>query len=146
MDAHNAIVRTITLYGQLIDDLRLDEWGELFTEDATWSAPGVSFRGRSEIVKGVGAMEPKTKGQVKHLAFTPIIELDGDNRARAWTDLITLAKSKQGTWSIVSVGRYYDLLEYSDGRWRFANRTCDVDWQADGGQKLELELLRPPAR
>jgi hypothetical protein len=143
MDAFNAIVRTITLYGQLIDDLRLDEWGELFTEDAIWSAPGITFRGRSEIVKGIGAMMPKTKGQVKHLAFNPIIEFDSDNSAHAWTDLVTLTKSEKGTWAISSVGRYYDSIEYAEGRWRFASRTCDVDWQTDG--ETTLELLLPPA-
>jgi SnoaL-like domain len=142
MDSYYEIQRLIALYGQLLDDLRLDEWGELFTEDAVWSLPGVSFRGRAEIVKRVGAMEPKEKGHVKHLAFTPIIEFEGEHRASAWTDLLALTKSADGVWTTAAVGRYYDTMEYAGGRWRFTSRICDVEWP---GATEPLKLRRPPS-
>jgi 3-phenylpropionate/cinnamic acid dioxygenase small subunit len=143
MDPCYEIQRVITLYGQLLDDLRLEEWGRLFTEDAVWSLPGVTLRGRAEIVRGVGAMEPKERGHIKHLAFTPIIDLDGKERASAWTDLLVLAKSEEGAWTVVAVGRYYDTFEQSGGRWRFKSRICDVEWQ--GAQLDPLMLCRPPS-
>jgi SnoaL-like domain len=142
MDSRYEIQRLIALYGQLLDDLRLDEWGGLFTEDAVWSLPGVSFRGRAEIVKGVGAMEPREKGHVKHLSFTPIIDFEGEHRAYAWTDLLALTKSEGGAWTIAAAGRYYDTLEFSHGRWRFSSRVCDVEWP---GASEPLKLRRPPS-
>jgi SnoaL-like protein len=143
VDSHYEIARVIALYGQLLDDLRLKEWGELFTEDAVWSLPGVSFRGRTEIVKGVGAMEPKEKGHVKHLTFSPIIDFEGVDRAFAWTDLQVLTKSGAGAWTIAAVGRYYDSFERAGGRWRFKSRVCDVEWP--GAELDPAQLRRPPS-
>jgi SnoaL-like domain len=143
MDSFYEIQRVVALYGQLLDDLRLDEWGELFTEDAVWSLPTVSFQGRAEIVKGVGAMEPGERGRVKHIALTPIIDLEGERRAHAWTDLLVLTKSEQGAWNVAAAGRYYDMLEFSHGRWRFKSRICDVEW--DGIAFDPTKLRRPPS-
>lgn len=143
MDSIYEIARLIALYGQLLDDLRLEEWGELFTEDASWSLPTVSFEGRSEIVKGVGAMEPAQPGRVKHIAFTPVIEFETEHRAHAWTDLLALMKSESGAWTIAAAGRYYDTLEFSGGRWRFKSRLCDVEWNGVGFDPARLR--RPPS-
>jgi hypothetical protein len=143
MDTTYEIQRVIALYGQLLDDLRMAEWGELFAEDAIWSLPTVSFHGRAEIVKGVGAMEPAQRGRVKHIALTPIIELESERIAHAWTDLLVLTKSEQGAWSVAAAGRYYDTLEFSAGRWRFKSRICDVEW--DGIAFDPAKLRRPPS-
>jgi 3-phenylpropionate/cinnamic acid dioxygenase small subunit len=143
MDSLYEIQRVIALYGQLLDDLRLEEWGELFAQDAVWSLPTVSFHGRAEIVKGVGAMEPKQKGNVKHVALTPIIDFDGEHRAHAWTDLFVLTKSEQGAWTVAATGRYYDTLEFTTGRWRFKSRICDVEWEGAGTDPAKLR--RPPS-
>lgn len=143
MDSIYEIQRVIALYGQLLDDLRLAEWGELFTEDAVWALPTVSFYGRAEIVKGVGAMEPKERGHIKHIAFTPVIEFETEHRAHAWTDLLALAKSERGAWIVAAAGRYYDTLEFSHGRWRFKSRMCDVEW--DGVRFDDAKLRRPPS-
>ncbi len=141
VDPVYGIQRLIALYGQLLDDLRLEQWGELFTPDAVWSLPTVSFQGRGEIVNGVGAMEPKEPGQVKHLAFTPIIEFEDEHHAWAWTDLIALMKSERGTWAVVAAGRYYDTLIFWEGRWRFKSRICDIEWD---GVRFDRTKLRPP--
>jgi hypothetical protein len=137
------IQRVIALFGQLLDDLRLEEWGELFAEDAVWSLPTVSFKGRAEIVKGVGAMEPSEPGRVKHITFTPIIEFESEHRAHAWTDLLALTRSEDGAWSIAAAGRYYDTLEFVRGRWRFISRMCDVQWE--GARFDPSRLRRPPS-
>jgi SnoaL-like domain len=143
MDSVYEIQRVIALYGQLLDDLRLKEWGELFTEDAVWSLPTVSFHGRDEIVKGVGAMEPAQPGQVKHFTFTPIIEFETEHCAHTWTDLLALIKSNKGAWVIAAAGRYYDTLEFSGGRWRFKSRMCNIEW--DGVAFDPAKLRRPPS-
>jgi 3-phenylpropionate/cinnamic acid dioxygenase small subunit len=143
IDAIYEIQRLIALYCQLLDDLRLEEWGELFTQDAVWSLPTVSFQGRAEIVKGVGAMEPEERGRVKHITFTPIIEFEDEHHAYAWSDLTALMKSERGTWSVVAAGRYYDTLEFTGGRWRFKSRICDIEW--DGVRFDPAKLRRPPS-
>src|SRR5690606_557224 len=111
-------------------DLRLAEWGELFTEDAVWEYPGIAFRGRAEIVAGVGAMEPTEPRQVRHLAFLPVVDVDGDT-ARAWTDALVLANVPDAGWQIVAQGRYHDRLVRDGGRWRFAHRSLDMDFNPE---------------
>jgi hypothetical protein len=122
------IRRTIGLYGPLLDDLRFKEWGELFTEDAEWIVPGASFKGRVAIVAGVGAIEPKSRGWVKHLSYPPVIELDSPSTARAWSDLVAMVRDAQsGAWSIAAVGRNYDSLRMEGGVWRIERRQADFD-------------------
>ena len=122
------IQRTIALYGQLLDDLRMDEWCRLFTEDAIWTMPGVRLEGRGRIARGVRKMEPDTPGLVRHVAFTPVIELDGEEEARAWTDFLFLTRdSLAAPWTVTLAGRYCDLLVREDGCWRFKVRVCDYD-------------------
>lgn len=136
------IGRTLALYCQLLDDLRFADFGELFTEDAEWVIPGVTFQGRAAIVEGLTEMEPKASGWVKHLSFPPVIEIDGPAAARAWSDLVALVRDHDtGAWSIAASGRYYDRLEKSGGKWRFKSRRADIDT----GQNPLSGLIRPPA-
>jgi hypothetical protein len=125
-DAILAIQEVITLYGQLLDDLRMEDWGRLFTDDAVWAMPGFVFEGREAIIKGVRAMEPDRPGTVKHLAFAPVIRFDGKDRARAWTDLLFLTReSFDDPWKIAITGRYCDELVAADAGWQFSLRVAD---------------------
>lgn len=122
------ITRTLALYCQLLDDLRFEDWGDLFTEDAEWKAPSAAFRGRAAIVDGVSAMEPKARGWVKHLSFAPVIEVETPTTARAWSDFVVLARDqKKGAWSVAASGRYYDAMQKEGGRWLFRSRAVDFD-------------------
>jgi hypothetical protein len=132
LQARDEIGRLMTLYGQLLDDLRLQEWGELFTEDATWRIPSVTFEGRAAIVEGVGAMEPPHPGRVKHVSFTPVIDFESETRARAWTDQIVV-NCPEDTWQVVAAGRYHDVVVLDGGRWRFARSEADVRWPPGSG-------------
>lgn len=136
------IERLLALYGQLLDDLRMEEWGDLFTEDAVWSIPGTTFRGRDAIVQGVSAMEPPTPGRVKHVAFTPIVELEGPDSARAWADQLVFSWREDNAWRLAAAGRYHDRLVRSRGRWRFASRVVDLHPTS----KPEEPLVCGPAR
>jgi hypothetical protein len=122
------IGRTLALYCQLLDDLRFEDWGELFAEDAEWTIPDVSFKGRSAIAAGLRAMEGDTPGWVKHLSFPPIVEFDGPTSARAWSDLVAMVRDREsGKSYTASTGRYYDWLEKIGGFWRFKRRLADID-------------------
>ena len=126
-DAIHAIQETIILYGQLLDDLRMEEWGRLVTDDAVWAMPGFVFEGREAIIKGVRAMEPDRPGFVKHLAFSAVIRFDGKDRARAWTDLLFLTRdSFDDPWKVAIAGRYCDELVAARAGWQFALRVADI--------------------
>ena len=137
LETHEAIRRLIAVYAQLLDSGRLEEWGELFTSDATFEVWGKTLRGRGEIVAAIGGMQPELPG--KHVSLVPVIDLVGTDRARAWTDLSALASSKDGI-SVATIGRYHDELVKQGGRWRFARR-CVVM----AGEKLPAGVAPSPA-
>jgi 3-phenylpropionate/cinnamic acid dioxygenase small subunit len=124
IDQHEArlgIERTHILYTHLIDDLRMREWGDLFCTDATWSAFGTTFVGRANIVTGVTAMEPERPGMVRHVTYPAVLEFDGE-QVHSWANAMALVVKEDGA-TIVSVGRYYDVMRKREGRWRFFSRT-----------------------
>jgi uncharacterized protein (TIGR02246 family) len=119
LEALEAIRRLLSIYAQLLDSGRIAEWGELFTSDALFQVWGNTYRGRGEIVAAIGGMQPELPG--KHVCLTPVIDLLGPDRARAWTDLSAFASAKDEI-RIATIGRYHDELVSQDGRWRFARR------------------------
>ncbi len=119
--------RLIALYGQLLDSKRFEEWGELFTRDARFEVWGRTYRGRDEIVREIGGMQPEAPG--KHVVLQPVIDFEAADRCRAWTDLIALASSAQGV-AIATIGRYHDRIVREGGRWRFAARTIVMGGEA----------------
>ena len=123
--ARDAVARTIVLYGQLLDDHRWDDLGGLFTAKALWQTADVTLETRAAIVDGLRTMQAPKPGTVKHLSFPPVIDLPSATSARAWTDFVCV-HCADGTWSVVSGGRYHDQLVVDEDRWRIASRVADV--------------------
>ena len=120
MSVVDDVRRTIALYSQLLDDKRFAEWGDLFTVDAVFEARGTRLVGRDQIVEWIS--EVMVSASSKHLIGACVIDLIGDDRARAWTDLTTFSALPDGI-AVATVGRYHDELRREpDGRWRFAQR------------------------
>ena len=83
MDDLERIRRLLALYAQLLDSGRLADWGELFTADATLTVYGRTYRGRAEIVREIGGMQPGPDRPVKHLLLPPVIDLAQGDAALA---------------------------------------------------------------
>jgi len=127
MNDLEAIRRLIALYGQLLDSKRLDDWGELFVEDAVFRVWDRTYKGRAEIQREIGGMQPERPG--KHVILQPVIDLDDKRHARAWTDLTAFSTEEDNSISIATIGRYHDRLERSDKdeRWRFRQRVLVME-------------------
>lgn len=122
MNDYEAIRRVLAIYGQLLDSNRIQEWGQLFSEDAIFQVFGECYRGREEIERRIGGMQPDRPG--KHVVLQPVIDLDAPDQARAWTDLCALSTGEDGSISVATIGRYHDRLtkDPATGRWRIALR------------------------
>lgn len=148
MNDHEAVRRTISLYSQLMDQGRFEEFGELFTEDAestsiagavnpvSWTA-----RGRADIVAHTRNIVGKLleQGDVIHLAANPVVDVDGDT-AKAWWDVVVLQITPAGFTPLRS-GRYSARFVRGDGRWLFRER---ILLQCGGAASPEFEPV--PAR
>jgi 3-phenylpropionate/cinnamic acid dioxygenase small subunit len=116
MSDEEDIRTTLAQYAHFCDDGRFDEWADLYTEDATFSVLGQTYKGReavkSFIIKG---QPPERRG--KHICFNSVIEVEG-NEAWVVTDYAFMDKQKM----ITNAGRYHDRLVRNRDRWRFAER------------------------
>ena len=121
--ARDAVRRTIALYGQLLDEGRLEAWSQLFTDDARFRVYGEVYTGRDAIRDAIGGMQPPPDRPVKHVCLVPVIDLDGPERALAWTDFTAFGTNESGSIEIATIGRYHDELQRDGERWRFASRT-----------------------
>ncbi len=142
MNDYEAIRRLLALYGQLLDSKRIAEWGQLFTEEAIFRVWGKTYRGRAEIEREIGGMQPDRPG--KHVVLQPVIDiaLDGDpDSALAWTDLCALATSAEGEIATATIGRYQDRLarDAESGRWRILERVLVM-----GGEDVPEDVAPSP--
>lgn len=126
----DAIRDTIARYCHLCDDGRFDAFAELFTTDAELRVMGKVHAGRDAIRTFMAeAQPPERRG--KHVTSNTVIEVDDDAPvARAWTDYVFVAPQRDGSFGIISVGRYHDELVADHGRWRF--RVREIVFLADG--------------
>lgn len=121
------IRETLRQYAIFLDDARVDDFLDLFTEDAVFTAAGLIYEGREEIRDEL-ADKPRRLG--KHLPFPALIQLESATEARAWSDFLRVMIENEGdptSWVITSVGRYYDrLAKGEDGRWRLQRRDVQI--------------------
>ncbi len=139
MNDLEAIRRLLAIYGQLLDSKRIEEWGELFSEDAVFRVWGQTYRGRDEIKREIGGMQPDTPA--KHIVLQPVIDLDGEDRARAWTDLCA-ASTQDGEIRLATIGRYYDQLarDSKRDRWQIVRRVLVL-----GDEEVPADVDPSPA-
>ncbi|HVQ92973.1 MAG TPA: nuclear transport factor 2 family protein [Mycobacteriales bacterium] len=119
---------------QLADAGTIEEYLELFTEDAGWEmpanpaagAPADRRVGRVDIGAGVrarraaGVQGPGTA--TRHVVTSIAVDVESAAAVSYWmffADTSTVPR-------LVSLGRYDDRLRRVDGRWRLAYRTITV--------------------
>ena len=135
-----AIQRLIAIYAQLLDEGRLDDWGQLFTEDARFSVYGRTYESRATIVAEIGGMVLPPAHPAKHISLVPVIDFTGDGRALAWTDFSGVGTNESGQIEVGTIGRYHDELVRDGERWRFASRTIVM-----AGEPLPDDVAPSPA-
>ena len=135
-----AIQRLIAVYAQLLDSGRLDDWGQLFTEEARFRVYGQTYESRATIVAEIGGMLLPPDRPGKHISLVPIIDLTGDDRALAWTDFSGVGTNESGQIEVGTIGRYHDELVRDGERWRFASRTIVM-----AGEPLPDDVAPSPA-
>lgn len=130
---HIEIANLIARVAHVADDGSLDDYGSVYTEDATWdfaaaegsvNVPTKSLHGLAEIVEGIrarrasGGIGPGTPS--RHIVSTTAISILGPNSATAlsyWQFIETLP-----TPTVRTIGSYDDTLRRESSGWRIARR------------------------
>jgi len=129
-DDESAIRRLLADYCHLLDDGRFDEWIALFDEDVVFVVMGNRLRGRDDVRSFIEPMQQED-ARGRHMLGEPVIEVDGDT-ARVATDYVFVSRAN----TILSTGRYLDVMRRAQDRWCFASREIvfsgDIPLGVDG--------------
>lgn len=121
-----AVRNVIARLAQYADGLgSVDQYAELFTEDADWLMPGSPRRGREDI--RTGSRERREAGGVgpgsnsRHVVASIAVEFSADDEAVAdsywmyFVDTDTVPR-------VTLMGHYHDTLRRTPDGWRMARR------------------------
>jgi hypothetical protein len=117
LDEIEAIKQLKARYFRMMDTKQWQQFGEVFTEDATLSAspdPNETFHGRADIVRRVSAA--LREATTVHHGHMPEIELTGADTAKgiwAMYDFVDLPQLVLHGW-----GHYHEEYVKQGGAWR----------------------------
>ena len=118
-----AILELIARYSNLASRGVLDDFDELWTDDAVWEVgPPVDSRVvgaqaiRDQVIKNTSSGE-----FLVQMSHDSVVTLQGDGRASETTLIHAIARLTSGH-SVVNYGVYYSDVVKVDGLWKFARR------------------------
>ena len=113
----------LAAYVHALDDGRTEDVVATFCDDGVVEIEGMgTHRGREELLAAYAGWVPRRPQ--RHLVLNTHVTGDGDDRARAVSDVVLLLKGRDG-WGVAMVGRYDDELVREGGGWRFARRSAE---------------------
>jgi ketosteroid isomerase-like protein len=121
-DVVEGVRAAISTYTQALDDGRTDDVVATFCPDGVCDLPGLgTYEGHDALREAYRSWEPERPQ--RHLVLNTLVTAWDQNEARATSDVILILRGKSG-WSIQLVGRYHDVLQRTDGGWRFLRRSA----------------------
>lgn len=110
---------------QYADSGDLDDYVDLFTEDAVWNMPGAPRRGRDDIRAGGEARrssgEAGPGSNSRHMITTVAVDADGSDTAvadSAWLFYVDTAEAP----TLKLCGSYRDTFTRTPSGWKLARR------------------------
>lgn len=120
------IQELITKYNLAIDNKRLDEWINTWTDDGIWTTNFGEAKGKSELKNMIDQITNEFASGKRHFSTNIIIEETQNYMASAnsYLSVIEAYKSPQ----VVASGTYSDILKKNNtGEWKFFQRKLDID-------------------
>jgi anthranilate 1,2-dioxygenase small subunit len=141
-DLRGPIGELLTDYGWLIDNDRLEEWVELFTEDGRYDVIPrdnydrhlplclISCKNRSMIRDRILSLRVANEYNLhydRHVIGPPKILEQDSVSARIEASYVVLQTDQGGNSKVFSTGAYHALLVLDDGRMRIRDNVVVVD-------------------
>jgi uncharacterized protein (TIGR02246 family) len=127
--AELAIRNVIARLAILADQGDLDEYMDLFTEDAEWALPTGTRRGRADI--RAGADQRRAEGitgpgsATRHVITSVTVRVDDGDTATADSYFLFLQNTTTSP-TIFNMGWYHDAFASDGGTWRLARRAITL--------------------
>lgn len=120
------IQELITKYNLAIDNKRLDEWINTWTDDGIWTTTFGEAKGKSELKNMINQITNEFASGKRHFSTNIIIEETQNNMASANSYLTVIEAYK--SLQVVASGTYSDILKKNNtGEWKFFQRKLDID-------------------
>jgi 3-phenylpropionate/cinnamic acid dioxygenase small subunit len=119
------VVARLALLADMAGQDELDDYGALFTEDASWEMAGNQHSGRMDIMEAArgrrrsGSQGPGTNS--RHLITTQAIRFEDRDVAISDAYFVVVADTATAP-TIRLVGHYHDLFRREAGTWKVARR------------------------
>ncbi len=136
LEVRDGVMDTLLDYCQFVDEKRIDEFAELFTEDCHFDE-GKVYEGRPAVFKVVGRLVAGFSRMSHHLSNTRIWTT-GPGPAEALSYIYAWHERNDGSQFEIW-GRYLDVLQDDGDRWRFSRRVV----QAQGFKGLDELPITP---
>jgi len=126
-----AIQQLIVKYAHVYDSLDVEGYVSVFAEDAEFTFPGNTLKGRAEIRKFIeGAKQRResatTTGPVTmsyHSISNTLIEFSGPDTAHHRSYWQVLSGPAGGPFTVTNMGYYDDVVQRHNGQWLIQSRT-----------------------
>lgn len=116
--AYREIEDLATRYAHAFDDQDWEELGRLWTEDASFVAAGVEFKGRHAVLEFLSGCLPAGYGG-RHFCGRTLVHLAEDGvTGTGKTDVLWIPEN----FEITIMARYLDDVVKQNGRWLIARR------------------------
>ena len=130
-----AIRNVMAAYNVAGDRMRIADLAATFTTDGVLETPTATYRGRAEILAGLGGgprdrSAPTPAGPrptlVRHNLTTSHIVLTGSGAAEGRTYFLVLTDVGPD-----HAGHYVDRMSKAGADWRFEHRCVRIDWMSE---------------
>jgi hypothetical protein len=139
MDDEAAISQLLARYTHAADDLRNDDFANLFAPDGSLTLVKTAVHPREKIRefsrRGTPPNRPVGRRAFMHLTLSSAIEVTSETSATGVSDAMVLMIG-EGI-SIISVGRFHDVYVKLDGQWFFKERVAKMEYPETGGEPLD---------
>jgi ketosteroid isomerase-like protein len=137
--AELAVRNVLARVAQLADLGELDEYLDLFADDAVWAMPANDVvglaaserRGRDEIAAGVAerraaGLQGPGAGTMHLVSTTAVVVGSADEATATSCFQFCSTGAGGGPATLLSVGRYEDVLKRTDQGWKLARRSITL--------------------
>ena len=141
-DVHAALSELMNEYAERIDSNRLEEWIELFTEDAQYRivprenveqnlpAPIILCTNKNMLRDRISSLRSANEFNLhydRHIVGNPQIKPESENVWSMQANYAVFQTTMEGVSKLFSVGRYLDKVRFENGRFLFCDKLVIVD-------------------
>lgn len=121
--AERDILKALSRYVQYTDDLKAEEWINMFTADGVIVTGPTRAQGYAELRTWIQNVHGGPK--LRHLMTNAVVTVETPDTASMVVDM-ALLRAEGGAWVLIAAPRYADKLVRTSEGWKFKERIIEL--------------------